>query len=238
MRRLLDGIDGIGERDAEAAKLEERRGRFPRRRSRWFRSAGRSSAASAASRPLALLTPVGRIITAPLLKMIDSSSPSSLIAWSTAPSCGVQVATMHWPTETARRRMLCSSRRTPAAARRRQRADLLGLRPVEQRAILGDDEIEDVERGEHRLQLRQHATGDEDQRALLRLETMQRRERLGADGAVFGKRAVVVAGDCDKTSRRRILRCRSFALCLLISEIPRCRGRCRWSAPPSARRRP
>ena len=51
-------------------------------------------------RPLALLTPVGRTMTAPLLKMTCSSRPRSWMAARTADWCGSQVATMAWPTET------------------------------------------------------------------------------------------------------------------------------------------
>src|SRR5271165_2538665 len=61
--------------------------------------AERPRSSSAAFRPLALLTPAGRTITAPLLKTICNSSPRSRIASSTAFSLGSQVATMARPTD-------------------------------------------------------------------------------------------------------------------------------------------
>ena len=66
-----------------------------------------SSNSSAAANPLALLTPGGKHITAPLLKMICHSSPSSWIASSTLVSLGCQVATIDRPSDkgvTSRRR--------------------------------------------------------------------------------------------------------------------------------------
>ncbi len=58
-----------------------------------------SSSASAAATPDAFVTPAGSTITAPLLKVICSSSPSSRIARSTRPSLGSQEATTTRPTE-------------------------------------------------------------------------------------------------------------------------------------------
>ena len=53
----------------------------------------------AAASPVALLTPAGSTMTAPLLKMICNSSPSSRMVSSTA-WCGSHVATIDLPTET------------------------------------------------------------------------------------------------------------------------------------------
>ena len=49
--------------------------------------------------PLDLFTPAGRTMTAPLLKVICNSSPSSRIASRTAVSFGCQVATIERPTD-------------------------------------------------------------------------------------------------------------------------------------------
>ena len=61
--------------------------------------AERPRSSSAACKPLALLTPGGSTMTAPLLNTICSSSPCSRIASSTSFSLGSQVATMERPTE-------------------------------------------------------------------------------------------------------------------------------------------
>ena len=55
--------------------------------------------ASAAAKPEALFTPAGSTMTAPLLKMICSSRPSSWIASRTSVSFGSHVATITRPTE-------------------------------------------------------------------------------------------------------------------------------------------
>ena len=88
--RLLELRQRVGDGDAVADARAGMRGRSRRRRCRRHCAADRPISSSAAARPVALLMPLGRIITAPLLKMISSSSPSSLISSSATVSCGSQ----------------------------------------------------------------------------------------------------------------------------------------------------
>ena len=129
------------------------------------------------SRPVALLTPDGSTITAPLLKMTCSSSPRSRITSSTAVSCGSQVATMTWPTESGRCRAARSASTNSSAAARRARRAAVGGR-VEQRAVLGDDALEELDCGKDREQLVELAAGDEHELAACLLEFFQRLGRL------------------------------------------------------------
>ena len=104
---LLDRVERVGDGHRAAAG----------RRKAWSFSAspmpmtlsGESPiSSSAAARPVALLTPGGSTITAPLLKMICHSSPSSWIVSSTMVSFGSQVATMPRPTDSGETPRVCS----------------------------------------------------------------------------------------------------------------------------------
>ena len=72
---------------------------------------------------------------------------------------------------------------------------------VEQRAVLGHDEIAAGELGKRPLQIRQLATGDQDQAAPGVLEPPDRRHGVGIDHAVLRERAVVVGGKGQKVQR-------------------------------------
>ena len=146
---LLDAPAARWRRRRRSRTRAGRRGRSRRRRCRPRCAARDPSSSSAAARPVALLTPLGRTITAPLLKMICSSRPSSRIASSTVVSCGSQVATID---AADRQRLdapalqLCDELGGGGGASRRFLRRRGG---VEQRAVLGHDLVEDVELGKH-----------------------------------------------------------------------------------------
>jgi len=71
--------------------------------------ADRPKSTSAAFRPLALLTPGGSTMTAPLLNTICSSSPCSRMASRTSFSFGSQVAMIDRPTDRGTTRILCNA---------------------------------------------------------------------------------------------------------------------------------
>ena len=77
---------------------------------RTTRAADTRSSSNAAWRPVALLVPEGSTITAPLLKITCSSSPSFRIASRTCSSCGTCVPTMTRPEENGTPLRLSSSR--------------------------------------------------------------------------------------------------------------------------------
>ncbi len=96
---------------------------------------------------------------------------------------------------------------------RRQRTGFLGGGIEEERAVLRDDAVEQVEARETALEIRQFAAGDQDQPAAGRLEGVERLEAGLVDDAVMSQRAVVIGGetDDDHWSSRRSTRRRRTA---------------------------
>ena len=72
---------------------------------------------------------------------------------------------------------------------------------VEQRAVLGHDQIATAELGKHAFQIGQLAAGDQDQAPPRVLEPPDRRHGVGIDHAVMGERAVVIGGKGQKVQR-------------------------------------
>src|SRR5690606_3483113 len=80
-----------------------------------------------------------------------------------------------------------------------QQTFLLCGREVQQRAVLGDDDIEQVEAWEQRFELRNDPTSDEHELPAGFPETLQRRDRLGVHAPVMGDGAVVVGAEREVT---------------------------------------
>ena len=131
--------------------------------------ADRPSSSSAASSPVALFTPAGRTITAPLLKTICSSSPRSRIAVERDASFGSQVATIKRPTDSGVTPVFAAARRS---LRRRSGASgrsSLVAGPYSS-APFSATTRSNRSRRETRLQVGQLAAGDQDQLAAGPLE--------------------------------------------------------------------
>ena len=140
-------------------------------------------------------------MTAPLLKTICSSRPSSRIVSSTTSCIGSQVATMLRPTDsgcTPRSRSRATNASGGAGASTRFAASA-GL--IEKRTVLGHDQIAATQLRKGALQVRQLATSDQDQTATGILEPSERRESVGVDHAVMRQRAIVVGGEGQKIHR-------------------------------------
>ncbi len=81
--------------------------------------------ASAAARPVALFTPDGSTITAPLLKITCSSRPRSRMVSRTVFSCGSTVATMTCPVDSGTPRGAASSANAGGGASTRTRVSFV-----------------------------------------------------------------------------------------------------------------
>ena len=192
---LLDGGQRVGDRHRALAQRQERvvvlgvadADDVVRRQ---------AQLSSAAVSPVALLTPDGSTITAPLLKITCSSSPRSRMVSSTTVSCGSQVATMTCPTDsgaTPRRR----SASTNALRRRARRGASPRGWPAGRGAPRSRPRPGRTGRGAGRRACRSGSSRPVTRMSLRpeAADALQRRERGGVDDAVVGEGAVVVAGE-------------------------------------------
>ena len=169
---------------------------------------------SAACRPVALFTPVGSIITAPLLKMICSSRPRSRIVCSTVVSCGSQVATITSPTSirgTPRRASVSTNSRGGGSV---SVVTSSVSRIVKHGTVVGDDEIAQTDLRENVQQLLDDATGDQHQLSARFAQSSQGVDGRIIDDAIRRQRAVVIDSQCVIKHERRAVRR------LLISGTP------------------